>query len=338
MIQFNFQSIADLAGQRLMLGFNGHTLNAELKHLIKEYRAGGIILFQPNIESADQLRRLCMDARKYALDQGLPDLFVAVDQEGGQVARLRKPFTEFPGNPHMATLEHAREFARITASELSGMGINMNMAPVMDVAPPGVDSIMKDRVFKGDANRVSQLGTAVIQGLQKAGIMAVAKHFPGIGRTVKDSHFFLPELDAELSEMKQTDLVPFEAAKQAQVSGIMLSHILYPKLDPDWQASLSKTIAYDLLRQTMGYQGLVMTDDLDMKAISHDMDTCIHRIMTAQIDMALVCHAGPNIADARDAVMRYLEKDRELFESGRTCVKRILSTKEKFLVRYLVCA
>ena len=272
-----------------------------------------------------------MDARKYALDQGLPDLFVAVDQEGGQVARLRKPFTEFPGNPHMKTLEDAREFARITASELSDMGINMNMAPVMDVAPLDVDSIMKDRAFAGDANRVSQLGTAVIQGLQKCGVMAVAKHFPGIGRTVKDSHFFLPELDAELSDLKQTDLVPFEAAKKAHVSGIMLSHILYPKLDPHWQASLSKAIAYDLLRTDMGYQGLVMTDDLDMKAISHDMDTCIHRIMIAHIDIALVCHAGPNIAEARDAVMRYLEKDRELYESGRTCVKRILTAKETFL-------
>lgn len=332
MTQFDFQSLPDLAGQRLMFGFDGQTLNGELKHLIKKYRTGGIILFRPNIESADQLRRLCMDARKYALDQGLPDLFVAVDQEGGQVARLRKPFTEFPGNPHIKTLEEAREFARITASELSDMGINMNMAPVMDVAPPDVDSIMKDRVFTGDANRVSQLGTAVIQGLQRGGIMAVAKHFPGIGRTIKDSHFFLPELAAELSDLKQIDLVPFEAAKQAQVSGVMLSHILYPKIDPDWQASLSKTIAYDLLRTDMGYQGLVMTDDLDMKAISHDMDTCIHRIMIAQIDMALVCHAGPNIAEARDAVMRCLENDGEMFESGRVCVKRILAAKERFLV------
>ena len=321
-----------MAGQRLMLGFDGQTLNDELKHLIKEYRTGGIILFRPNIESPDQLRRLCTDARNYALDQGLPDLFVAVDQEGGQVARLRKPFTEFPGNPHMANLEDAREFARITASELSDMGINMNMAPVMDVAPPNVDSIMKDRVFTGNENRVAEMGTAVIRGLQKGGIMAVAKHFPGIGRTVKDSHFFLPELEAEPSDLKQTDLAPFEAAAKARVSGMMLSHIMYTRLDPDWQASLSKTIAYDLLRADMGYQGLVMTDDLDMKAISHDMETCIYRILVAQIDIALVCHAGPNIAEARDAVMRYLEKDSELFESGRTSVKRILAAKQKFLV------
>nr|WP_321398945.1 glycoside hydrolase family 3 N-terminal domain-containing protein [uncultured Desulfobacter sp.] len=331
MTSFNFQSIPDLAGQRLMLGFDGRTLNAELKYLIDEYRGGGIILFRPNIESPDQLRRLCMDARNYALDQGLPDLFVAVDQEGGLVARLRHPFTEFPGNPHMKSLEDAREFARITASELLDMGINMNMAPVMDVAPPNVDSIMKDRVFTGDASRVAEFGSAVIQGLQKDGIMAVAKHFPGIGRTVKDSHFFLPELNAPLSDLEQTDLLPFEAAKKVQVSGMMLSHILYPQIDPEWQASLSKTIAYDLLRRDMGYQGLVMTDDLDMKAISHDMDTCIHRIMIAQIDMALVCHAGPNIADAKNAVVKYLETDELLFESGQTCVKRILAAKKRFL-------
>ncbi|WP_321415776.1 glycoside hydrolase family 3 N-terminal domain-containing protein [uncultured Desulfobacter sp.] len=332
MAQFDFESLSDLAGQRLMLGFDGQTLNTELKHLINEYRAGGIILFRPNIESPDQLRRLCMDARDYALDQGLPDLFVAVDQEGGQVARLRKPFTEFPGNPHMTTLEEAREFARITASELFDMGINMNMAPVMDVVPPDVDSIMKDRVFTGNENRVAEMGTAVIQGLQKGGVLSVAKHFPGIGRTVKDSHFFLPELETELSDLKQTDLIPFEAAKKVQVSGMMLSHILYTRLDANWQASLSKTIAYDLLRKGMGYQGLVMTDDLDMKAISHDMDTCIYRIMAAQIDIALVCHAGPNIAEARNAVRGYLEKDKELFESGIACVKRILAAKEQFLV------
>lgn len=331
MIHFNFNSLPDMAGQRLMLGFDGQTLNAELKSLIKVYRVGGIILFKPNIESADQLRRLCMDARKYALDQGLPDLFVAVDQEGGKVARLCKPFTQFPGNPHMKTLEDAREFARITASELSDMGINMNMAPVMDVAPPHMDSIMKDRVFEGDADRVSQMGTAVIQGLQERGIMAVAKHFPGIGRTVKDSHFVLPELDAHLSDLKQIDLVPFDAAKNVQVSGIMLSHIMYPKLDPDWQASLSKNIAYDLLRRDMGYQGLVMTDDLDMKAINHDMDTCVNRVMTAHIDIVLVCHAGPNIADARGTVMKYLENDGALFESGLVCVKRILAAKKKYL-------
>lgn len=314
-----------------MLGFDGLDLNAELKHLIKEYRAGGIILFKANIQSPDRLRRLCSDAQRYAQDCGLPRLFIAVDQEGGTVARLRHPFTEFPGNPHVTSKEDAREFARVTAGELTDMGINMNMAPVLDVAPDGVDSIMKDRAFQGDAQQVAALGTEMIVRFQKDHIMAVAKHFPGIGRTVKDSHFFLPVLNADLESLKQSDIQPFEAARDVGVSGIMLSHISYPLLDPDWQASLSPVIAKDLLRKDLGYQGLVMTDDLDMKAISYDMDTCIYQIMKADIDLALICHSGPNIKIARDAFIRNLETDQALFISCQKSVKRILETKEKFI-------
>ncbi len=324
-------SIEDMAGQRLMLGFDGQTLNTQLKHLIKDYRVGGIILFKPNIDSPEQLRTLCADAKQFALDCGLPDLFIAVDQEGGVVARLRHPFTEFPGNPHVRTRSQADEFARVTADELLNMGINMNMAPVLDVAPAGVDSIMKERVFPGDDALVTELGIAMIQGFQDKKIMAVAKHFPGIGRTVKDSHFFLPVLDADLVTLRQSDIKPFEAARDAGVSGVMLSHISYPRLDNTWQASLSPVIARDLLRRDLGYEGLVMTDDLDMKAISHDMETCIRQIMISEIDLALVCHSGPNVLKARDEVVRLLETDKELFVLGNESVQRILTAKKRFL-------
>ncbi|MCG8635177.1 MAG: beta-N-acetylhexosaminidase [Desulfobacterales bacterium] len=324
-------SIEEMAGQRLMLGFDGQTLNARLKYLIKEIKTGGIILFKPNIESPEQLKTLCADARQFALDCGLPDLFIAVDQEGGVVARLRRPFTEFPGNPHVRTRDQADEFARVTAGELLDMGINMNMAPVLDVAPEGVDSIMKERVFPGDEDLVTELGVMMIQGFQRKNIMAVAKHFPGIGRTVKDSHFSLPVLDAGLAALRQSDIKPFEAARDAGVSGIMLSHISYPRLDNTWQASLSPAIARDLLRRDLGYEGLVMTDDLDMKAISHDMETCIRQIMISEIDLALICHSGPNIQKARDEVVRLLETDAVLFDLGNASVRRILGAKKRFL-------
>jgi len=314
-----------------MLGFDGLELNDELKHLIGGFRTGGIILFKANIESPDQLQRLCADAKAYARDCGLPELFIALDQEGGVVARLRDPFSEFPGNPHVCKREDAETFARVTAGELSDVGINMNMAPVMDVAPEGVDSIMKERVFPGDAVLVSDLGCTMIRGFQNRGIMSVAKHFPGIGRTVRDSHFFLPVLDADLEILKSSDILPFQAARDAGVSGIMLSHISYPRLDPDWQASLSTIIARDLLRRDLGYDGLVMTDDLDMKAISHDMETCIYRIMKAEVDLALICHSGPNIQKARDEFIRLLETDEKLFKAGQESIKRILAVKARFL-------
>jgi len=321
----------ETAGQRLMLGFDGIALNDDLRHLIKDLGAGGLILFKRNIETPDQVKALCESCRDYAKACGLPPLFIAVDQEGGTVARLREPFTVFKGNPYIETLEDARHFAAVTARELKSIGVNMNFAPVLDVAGDNRDSIMKDRAFKGSPERVALLGTEVIRTFQNNGILAVAKHFPGIGRTVKDSHFFQPVLDMDLPALETSDLIPFSAAKDEGVSGIMLSHILYPRLDENWPASLSPAIAKDLLRDRMGYEGLVMTDDLDMKAIQKDIETCIGRILVSGIDMALICHQGPNIDKAYDEIRRLLREDKSLSALGKKSVERILRAKQKYL-------
>jgi beta-N-acetylhexosaminidase len=323
--------IRHLAGQRLMLGFNGTKFNKDLETIIREYQAGGIILFKPNIVSPDQVAALCTRAQAYAASLNLPPLFIAVDQEGGAVSRLSPPFTQFDGNPLIRTREQAAAFARITARELKQAGINMNLAPVMDVVPPGTDSIMKTRAFPGDAEAVADLGTTVIRTLQSSGIMAVAKHFPGIGRTVLDSHHHLPELDVDMADFQAVDLVPFEAAVRADAAGIMISHVLCPRLDPRWQASLSKAIARDLVRHTLGFDGLVLTDDLDMKAIDQDMDTCMARILASQIDLALICHQGPDIEKAVIALTRQLASDPEAQASGRVCLERMYGYKEKYL-------
>jgi len=320
-----------MAGQRLMLGFDGIELNDDLKYIINDIKACGIILFKKNIETPDQVRSLCEACRDYAKSCGIPPLFIAVDQEGGVVARLRKPFTLFKGNPYIESVREAKNFASITADELKQAGINMNFAPVLDIAPVGVDSIMKDRVFKGKAKDVSILGMEVIHTLQKNGIMAVAKHFPGIGRTIKDSHFHLPILDIDLETFRQSDLVPFVDAKNKDVAGVMLSHILYPRLDSQWQASLSPLIANDLLRNQMGYDGLVMTDDLDMKAIDHDMKTCIRQILKSGIDMALICHKGPDINVAYHEIIRLMNEDETLNIMGKESIERILRVKKKYL-------
>jgi len=321
----------EMAGQRLMLGFDGTELNEDLKHIIGDIKACGIILFSRNIENPEQAASLCKSCQDYANLCGIPPLFIAADQEGGTVARLKKPFTIFKGNPFIESVQDARDFATTTANELKQVGINMNFAPVLDVAPKGVDSIMKDRVFKGDAKNVSRLGRQVIHTLQTNGIMAVAKHFPGIGRTIKDSHFHLPVLDIDIETLKLSDMVPFVDAKNEEVSGIMMSHILYPKLDRNWQASLSTLIGKDLLRSQMGYDGLVMTDDLDMKAIEHDMKTCIQQILKAEIDMTLICHKGPDIDVAWQEIMKYLTEDENLYLKGQKSVKRILRYKKKYL-------
>ena len=322
-----------LAGQRMMIGFDGTALNTDLKHLIKHLKTGGIILFARNLETPDQIKCLCDEIQNYARQCDQPPLFIAVDQEGGEVARLKEPFTQFPGNPHMKNEEDAIQFARITATELTQVGINMNMAPVLDVAPEGINSIMAKRAFGGDPAWVSRLGIKVIEHLQSNYIMAVAKHFPGIGRTILDSHMDLPELDDDISAIEQTDLIPFKASIQHGVCGVMLSHIFYKNLDPQWPASLSEKIAKVLLREQIGFEGLVLTDDLDMGAIvkHYDIQTAIRRILAAEIDIALICHKGPNIEIAYEEILQGIMGHVELKAKGIESAARIMKLKKKYL-------
>lgn len=321
------------AGQRLMVGFEGTGLNEDLKDLINRLKIGGIILFAGNLKSPDQIKELCRSIQDYAKICQQPPLFIAVDQEGGQVARLQEPFTIFPGNPHMKTEEDAVHFAEITAAELNQVGINMNMAPVMDVSPEGSGSIMAERTFGDNPAWVSRLGVRVIEHLQLNNIMAVAKHFPGIGRTTLDSHMDMPVLHDDLSVMEQFDLIPFEAGIQNNVSGVMLSHIFYTKLDPQWPASLSPQIAKNLLRKQMGFDGLVLTDDLDMGAISkhYDIHTAIHQILAADIDLALICHKGPTIEIAFEEILKEMTDSPELKARGIESMERIMEAKRRYL-------
>ncbi|NNF98140.1 MAG: beta-N-acetylhexosaminidase [Desulfobacteraceae bacterium] len=324
-----------MAGQRLMVGFNGTTLDARMKSIIGDLKIGGIVLFSRNIVDPGQLKTLCCACQEYAQSCGQPPLIVAIDQEGGTVARLKPPFTQFKGMAHTGNRKAADRFAGVTAAELSGVGINMNFAPVMDVAPIDVDSIMRDRAFGHDPQRVAALGTVVINGLQSRNIMAVAKHFPGIGRTTLDSHFNLPDLDTDYEVLTDSDLVPFRASVRANVAGIMLSHIRYLSLDAQWPASISRKIAGDLLRDQLGYAGVVMTDDLDMAAIKENfpLNSVMDNIMDAGIDMPLICHDSPDLESAFNHLLRRMNHSKASRRAAEVSVNRILTLKKRFLKR-----
>ncbi|MBU1052901.1 MAG: beta-N-acetylhexosaminidase [Proteobacteria bacterium] len=327
-------SIAQIAGQRLMAGFNGTQLSHELMFLIDTVKVGGLILFSQNVQTPEQIKNLCDSAQAYARSCNQPPLIISIDQEGGQVARLKEPFfTRFSGNPEIKNENDAFIFAQTIANELLGVGINMDMAPVLDVAPEGINSIMSGRAFGSDPYWVLKMGVAVIENMQARKLMAVAKHFPGIGRTVPDSHLELPVLDIGLSDLESFDLIPFYAAIRHDVSAIMLSHILYSNIDEKWPASLSEKIAKKLLREQMGYNGIVMTDDLDMGAIINNFDikTVIKQILYAGIDMALICHAGPNIEYAFEEIKKNMRDFNEIEVEAEKSVSRILLYKEKYL-------
>ncbi|MCP4744902.1 MAG: beta-N-acetylhexosaminidase [Desulfobacteraceae bacterium] len=326
-------SLSQSVGQRLMIGFDGTQFNNDLKSFIRDLNVGGLILFSRNLEDPAQIKSLCAQAQSFAAGCNQPPLFIAIDQEGGQVARLKPPFTQFTGNPYMQSKQDAVNFASITAGELKEAGINMNMAPVLDVLPSEGSSIMEKRSFGKDPKWVSDMGISIIEHLQAKNIMAVAKHFPGIGRTTLDSHLDLPDLDIEPAALIDHDLIPFKASIDHRVSAIMLSHIRYLQMDPQWPASLSPAIAGKLLRHEMGYEGLVITDDLDMGAICkhYDVTTIVRQCLEAEADILLICHQSEKINQTYDEIIRYIKDSERLSEKNRQSRQRILKAKKRFL-------
>lgn len=326
-------TVVTLAGQRMMIGFEGTSLDDDLKHLIGEIKIGGVVLFSRNIQNPSQLEQLCKDIQDFARSLGLPPLIIAVDQEGGEVARLKPPFTLFPGNAKMKHTADARQFATTTAAELQQVGINMDLAPVLDVVPQNIKSVMSNRAFGHDVQWVSRLGGEVISTLQQNGIMAVGKHFPGIGRATRDPHNDGMTLDIDFYELKNTDFVPFRHAIDLNVSGVMLSHLKYGQIDADWPASLSVRIARDLLRRDLNFDGIIMTDDLDMGAIEkhYRIETVVERVLLAGIDMMLICHRSHLIEAAFEMVCRVLKDSDQMRSEALTAANRIYRQKRAYL-------
>jgi beta-N-acetylhexosaminidase len=330
---FQNLSASQRAGQRLMVGFDGLFIDETLRQYIGQIKVGGIILFSRNIASPAQVQELCAEAQAYAAHCGQPPLFIAIDQEGGVVSRLKPPFTQFEGNPHMESTDDAIRCARTTAQELSQIGVNMNMAPVLDVLPPDGPSVMQARAFGHDPQHVARMGATVIQHFQQREIMAVAKHFPGIGRTVMDSHEDLPDLDMDAETLADTDMTPFQAAITAGVTGIMLSHIRYRGIDSHWPASLSPAIAEAILRRRMAFDGLVITDDLDMGAIAkhYTLPVIVQQCLNSSVDILLICHPGPKIQEAHDHISALLKNSAALIRKEEDSLRRILRFKQTYL-------
>ncbi|MCP4667418.1 MAG: beta-N-acetylhexosaminidase, partial [Deltaproteobacteria bacterium] len=233
---------------------------------------GGVILFSRNIKSPLQLAALCNALQDKAMTYHGTPLFLAIDQEGGSVSRFKEPFTLFPGNRAMGKdkrpVDKAKAFARITAKEMALVGLNMNLAPVVDVQCDEPEKHLLGRTFSADPQKVALLGRTVVKVLQEQGVMAVAKHFPGLGKASLDPHFHLPKIDVTAEELEEVNCPPFRAAIEQGVSGIMTSHALYPFLDPERPSTLSRKTLKGLLRDSLGFQGLIMTDDLEMGALA----------------------------------------------------------------------
>jgi beta-N-acetylhexosaminidase len=324
-------------GQLAIVGFDGHDVPAEVRSIAREFDLGGVIFFARNVESPEQVADLSRQSQALATE--IP-LWVSVDQEGGRVARLKRPFTEWPP---MATLGRAaapdsdrlaERFAKALAAELHAVGISLDYTPVLDVLTNPKNPVIGDRALAERAEDVARLGTVIVRTLQGAGIAACGKHFPGHGDTSVDSHFELPLLDLPPDRLEHVELVPFKAAIAAGVASIMTAHILIPSLDEDLPGTLSPKIVDGLLKQRLGYEGLVLSDDLEMKAISghYGHSEATVRAIAAGCDAVLMCAPKPGEQmEALEAIVHAVEEGRIPLKRLEDALKRHRRVKERFL-------
>src|SRR4051812_11375870 len=321
-------------GQLLIAGFNGEQIPVELRSLAREFGLGGVILFARNVADPEQVAELCHDAGRISDD--VP-AWVSVDQEGGRVARLKAPFTEWPPMASLGRsgdVELAARFARALAEELRAVGITLDYAPVLDVHTNPRNPVIGDRALAEKAAEVARLGAAIIRALQGAQVAACGKHFPGHGDTSVDSHLELPLVEHPIERLREVEFLPFKAAIEAGVATIMTAHVFMPALDERHPATLSKRIVTGLLRDELQYPGVILSDDLEMKALANDRKVADSAVLAieAGCDGVLICSGDHDTqAAALEALVYAVETERLPLTRVEDALKRQRRAKERFL-------
>lgn len=321
------------AGQRIIMGFEGTHVDDDMRRVVREIRPAGFILFARNVEDPAQVRELNRELASL-VDPHYPAL-ISVDQEGGRVQRVRDPATVWPS---MRTVGQAEAFtaevSTALATELHAMGFHLNFAPVADVDSNPANPVIGDRSFGRDPHEVARHVAAFITAHQAAGMIACAKHFPGHGDTTKDSHHDLPSVEIELPQLLERELVPFRAAVQAGVGTVMTAHVIFPVLDEDWPATLSARVIPELLRKRLGYDGVILSDDLEMKAVHGrwGTETIVQRASAATVDIMLCCRSHQLQLDAFRVLVQAQEDDPAEERRSQESMRRIRALRERFLL------
>ena len=321
-------SDADKVGQLMMIGIHGKTLNDDAKFMLNEYRVGGIILFDRNMESKDQVKSLITDINKTGKSAGLTPLFIGIDQEGGAVARMEDQLIKVPPAEELGKepIEQAVSLAKQSGTELKDLGFNINFAPVADLG------LTYGRSFSTNPDDVVRYASAVGKAYDEAGLWYSYKHFPGIGKTDVDLHADTSVVPVSKETLLNEDTKVFvDLIKQSKPNtyAIMVSHAMYPQIDADHPSSLSKAIITDWLRKDMGYNGVVVTDDMVMGALAKHYtfgDMAVQSILAGS-DILLVCHEYEHMQEAYNGLMKAVKDGRISKERLDESVKRILLMK-----------
>lgn len=329
-------SLRQKIGQRFITWIPGTVISDEAERLISEGYIGGVILYSYNIAARLQLKTLTAALQDYARrNEPAMDLWIGIDQEGGRVRRIQfENNTSFSAPYFWAKYEDPRYIeaaAYILNREIVDLGCNLNFAPVLDLYANGDDSIIGDRSLGSDSGIVGQLGTSYLKGAREAGIIPVVKHFPGHGLTRVDSHFELPVVAVDEEYLINNDLVPFQMAVESGVDMIMTAHVLYKEIDPVYPATLSRAILTGLLRERMGFEGVIISDQISMGALTNNFSIreIIKNCLLAGVDLILCENSYDTI--------KLIEIAEDLYENGEITeeeidqgVRRIVKLKIKY--------
>ncbi len=332
-------SPAARAGQMMSVAFHGTKITPALEAMIRGRGVGGVILYSENFDGdAAKLRTLVADLSRIAVDSKAVPLFFSIDQEGGAVVRIARGATILPGNMALAATpdpaDSVRKAVAITARDLRALGVNFELAPDADVNNEPRNPIILNRSFGSDPQRVASLVRVATLAFADAKLLCCAKHFPGHGATTTDSHTGLPLLDVDRARLDAVELVPFRAAIAAGVPAIMSAHIRIPALDPtaDLPVTLSRRVMTDLVRKDLGFSGLLVTDDLEMGALTQTRteSQAGYEAFLAGADFLLFRFDEAAQTDAHDRLSRGISTDAAAFARSAESVGRILAVKERF--------
>lgn len=332
----SFTALRDKLGGLFLWGFEGTRISSAFRSLLRRSPPAGVILFKRNLESLKQVRELT--GRLNAL--GGPSLLIGVDEEGGRVSRMPEPFVKFPPAAEWGEIyrkgrdpEILFHAGRFLASELRAAGINTDFAPVLDVHSNPRNPIIGDRAFSRDPKIAAEAAVAFCRGMIAGGVIPCGKHFPGHGDTSTDSHLTLPCVKRPKSSLEKTELLPFRMAIRKGIPMLMTAHVVYEAWDRERPATLSKKILQDLLRKKLGFRGVIISDDLQMKAVS---DRCslvelILQSLEAGVDIPLVCRGGEEGGEVLEKVARVVSSNSALQGRVQESLRRVTWLKRKYL-------
>jgi beta-N-acetylhexosaminidase len=318
------------AGQRLVIGIKGPTVDDDARALIRELQPAGFVLFARNVVEPAQVLDLNRELASLVRADAPP--LICVDQEGGRVQRIRA--TRWPS---MRVAQRSgvpiREISAGIARELRAMGFHLNFAPVADVDSNPANPVIGDRSFATTAAGVSAALDAFIEGHHAEGLATCAKHFPGHGDTHQDSHHHLPVVEREAADLQEVELAPFGAAVRAKVASVMTAHVIYPAWDEEWPATLSTKIIPTFLRKGMGFDGVVFSDDLEMKAVHgrYEIPQLVTRANLASVDVFLACEHAELQHRIFQELVRQQESDRTFETNSQDASHRVMALRERFL-------